>query len=183
MLATPLFAQDISNSQIISMASEAAPKNVTAEATIMKFSNGVFHTIREGSNNFSCMIISDPQGRYEPSCFNEEAMRSVFPTYEYQMTKLYLGKSHEEVYKMMEIEFKKGNLPAAEHGSLVYMMSPNNKWFNPNTNTIEPTPVHQMYYYPKLSNRTFSLSNENVFMWQGYPHLTALVVVIDEDAS
>ena len=181
ILSAPLFAQESSNKSVIAMASEAAPDNVTDNAAIMKFQNGDFYTIREGKNNFTCMVISDPQGRYEPSCFNEEAMRSVFPTYQYQMAMLYKGKSHAEVSALIESEFKKGNLPTAEHGALVYMMSPNNKGFNPETKALEPTPIHQMYYYPKLTNKTFSLSSKGVFMWQGYPHLTALIVVIDDE--
>lgn len=182
MFSTPLFAQEYSNKDVISMASEGAPNNVTDEAAIMKFENDDFHIIRKGKNNFTCMVISDPQGRHEPSCFNEEAMRSVFPTYKYQMEMLHKGKSHDQVNSLIELEFKKGNLPTAEHGALVYMMSPNNRWFNPTTKTLEPTPIHQMYYYPKLSNKTFSLSSKNVFMWQGYPHLTALIVVVPGSA-
>lgn len=180
LLAPHLFALEISDPKIIAMASEGAPNNVTSSATIMKFVSGEFQIIRKGDNNFTCMVISDPQGRYEPSCFNDEAMNSVFPTYQFQMKHLYLGKSHDVVNELIEDEFKKGNLPTADHGSLVYMMSPNNKWFNADINKLQPTPVHQMYYYPKLPEKTFSLSSKGVFMWQGYPHLTALIVVVEE---
>lgn len=180
LFLTSTFSIELNDQQIISMASEAAPDNVTSNATIMKFADGKFHTIRTGSNNFTCMVVSNPNGRYEPSCFNEEAMRSVFPTYQYEMSQLYQGKNQETVNQLINSEFKKGKLPSAEHGALVYMMSPNNKWYDEKSNSLKPTPVHQMYYYPKLSNETFSLSSKDVFMWQGYPHLTALIVVVEE---
>ncbi len=178
LLAPRVFALEPLDAKIITMASEGAPDNITSSATIMKFVDGEFQAIRKGVNNFTCMVISDPQGRYEPSCFNDEAMRSVFPTYKFQMKHLYLGKSHEVVNRLIEAEFKRGSLPTAESGALVYMMSPNNKAFNPMTKKLELTPIHQMYYYPKLSDKTFSLSSKTVFMWQGYPHLTALIVVV-----
>lgn len=180
---SPAFSLEADDEKVIAMASEGAPDNVTANATIMKFREGKFHTIREGENNFTCMVISDPQGRYEPSCFNEEAMRSVFPTYQFQMKHLYQGKLHAEVDKLIEHEFNEGNLPTAEHGALVYMMSPNNLGFNPATNQVEATPVHQMYYFPKLADETFSLSSEGVFLWQGYPHLSALIVMINSEEA
>ena len=131
LLAMPLLASKFSDSEIIAMASEGAPDDITSKATIMKFDNDQFRTIRKGKNNFTCMVISDPQGRYEPSCFNKEAMRSVFSTYEFQMRQLYEGKTHEVVNQEIQEEFKKGHLPTAETGALVYMMSPNNKMFIP----------------------------------------------------
>lgn len=173
-------AAEFSDERIIGMASEGAPKHITSGASFMKFEAGKFRSIKKGKNNFTCVIISDPNGRYEPSCFNEEAMRSVFPSYELNMKLLYEGKTYEFANKELMKEFEKGRLPSAEHGALVYMMSPNNRGFNPNTKILKSTPIHQMYFYPKLSDETFSLSGERVFLWQGFPHLSALIVVVNE---
>jgi len=180
LLAMPTLASTFSDSEIIAMAREGAPDHITSRATIMKFDNGQFREIHKGKNNFTCMVISDPQGRYEPSCFNKEAMRSVFATYQFQMKQLYEGKTHEIVNQEIQDEFNKGRLPTAETGALVYMMSPHNKMFVPSIKKLVRTPVHHMYYYPKLANETFSLSGKSISIWQGYPHLTALIVVVAE---
>ena len=170
--------QEISNEQEIIRASEGAPLNVTAEASFMAFKGGKFNVIKKGKNNFTCMVISDPNGRYEPSCFNEQAMRSVYPAYELNMRLLYEGKTYKQADAEIKSSFDRGILPSAEHGSLVYMMSPNNKMYSPKRKTLFETPVHQMYYFPKLSNETFSLAGKIVYTWQGFPHLTALIVEV-----
>ncbi|MGK0299024.1 MAG: hypothetical protein ACI9XC_002650 [Gammaproteobacteria bacterium] len=166
------------DTQEINFAAEGAPKHITDEASYLKFVNGKFESIKKGTNNFTCFVVREPKGRYEPSCLNEEAMRSVFPTYELQMNLLYSGLSYEETYKRTELAFKNTQIPTAEVGSLVYMMSPNNKFYNQSTEKLERSPVHQMYYYPKLQDSTFSIKDGPPWLWQGFPHMSALIVVV-----
>lgn len=162
--------------QEIKYASEGAPSNVTDNASFMKFEDGQFKLFKKGSNNFTCLVVRDPKGRFEPSCFNQEAMRTVFYTYQFHMAKLYSG--HTEQQAMAAIA--KAHLPVAETGSLVYMMSPNNKMYNYKKEKLGTTPIHHMYYFPKLPNETFALGKGSPRLWQGYPHLSALIVVIDK---
>ena len=61
----------------IAAASEAAPSHITGNATFMIFREGRFETISKGTNNFTCLVMRNPQGRFEPACLNEEAMSSV----------------------------------------------------------------------------------------------------------
>ena len=164
----------------IQLASEAAPSNITDNASYMVFRNGTFEHAIVGSNNFTCLVVSNPEGRSEPSCLNEEAMRSVFLTYEMEMKLRYEGYSNTESLNMLEQAYREGGLPTAETGSLVYMMSPNNKFYNFSRNTLGSTRPHQMYFFPKISDETFSLSSGPVSLYQGYPHLTALLVYTSE---
>lgn len=166
----------------IRMASEAAPSHITNKATYLKFTDGDFEVIKGGSNNFTCFVVSDPKGRYEPACLNEQAMRSVFPTYKLEMSSLYSGMTYEETRKKMILAYKSGAIPTAEVGSLVYMMSPKNKIYDPNSKKLEPTPIHHMYFYPKLDDRTFSLKGGPPWLWQGFPHMSALIVVVSNDS-
>lgn len=126
-------------------------------------------------------MVSNPQGRYEPSCFNQQAMRSVFPAYELQMKLLYQGVSHPETDKKLAEAARQNNLPAAEHGSLVYMMSKHNKYYNSHHDSLGSSPVHQMYFFPKLADSTFSLKSGSPMLWQGFPHLSALIVVVHSE--
>ena len=168
-----------SQQETIALASQGAPAHITANASFMEFDGKQFNLIREGSNQFTCMVIGDPLGRFEPSCFNSQAMQSVFPVYSLQMQLLYSGHSHEEANEMMAAAYTQGKFPAVESGALVYMMSPNNLIYNATQKKLVPTPVHQMYFFPKLDDQAFALEGKNPRLWQGFPHLSALIVTVD----
>ena len=161
----------------IQRASEGAPPHITKDATFLKFEDGKFALVQQGSNNFTCAVIHDPNGRYEPSCFNEQAVRSILPAYELHMKLLYEGKSYDETYTLLKGAFASGKLPTSESAALVYMMSPNNKIYR--DGQLKSSPVHQMYFFPKLKNDVFSLGQGPVSIWQGFPHLSALIVVLE----
>lgn len=178
LLSLPVFALTEHEQQEIVLASQAAPSNITEHASFMMFRDGGFVLLKEGKNNFTCLVVRNPQGRFEPSCFNTEARNSVLYTYELEMKLLYEGMSPEGVLSVINNHFLEGTLPTAITGSLVYMMSPNNKFYNYSTKTLGTTPIHQMYYYPKLPDQTFSLPTGRVMLWQGYPHLSALIIML-----
>lgn len=179
--ATPVTGAEFSIEAEIAAASEAAPANVTAAATYLAFEQDHFQILRTGTNNFTCLVIRDPQGRFEPACLNEEAMRSVFPTYALEMKLLYAGTAPSDIKRHLSEAYSAGQIPAAEPGALVYMMSQNNLNYNADSEILAPTPVHQMYYFPKISDETFSLTgNLPVRLWQGFPHLSALIVDVTD---
>lgn len=173
--------QASTDAEEIAFASEAAPAHITSQANFMAFRDGKFETILQGTNNFTCLVVRDLNGRFEPSCFNQPAMESVFHTYELEMQLLYDGHAHPEVMQAIEEASQSEKIPSAAPGSLVYMMSPNNKFYDYNRERLGNSPIHQMYYFPKLSDETFSLSSGPIFLWQGYPHLTAVIVVVGND--
>lgn len=111
----------------IALASEAAPLHITDDATFLKFKNDRLVTIKSGKNNFTCLVLRDPNGRFKPSCLNYQAVFSILSAYELQMKSLYNGLSNEEINAALDKAFKNGKIPKAETGALVYMMSPNNK--------------------------------------------------------
>jgi hypothetical protein len=163
----------------ITHATEGAPGDISKNASFMAFNEGRFHLIKQGKNNFTCLVIRDPKGRYEPSCLNEEAVRSILPTYEMQMRLLYEGKGYNTTWHTIEHAGHRGELPIAETGALVYMMSPNNKYYDNRKNTLVDSPVHQMYFFPKLKDKIFSLPDGGPSLWQGFPNHSALIVVVD----
>lgn len=170
------FASSESDLQEILYASEGAPSHITDNATFLKFQNDRFVEIKAGGNNFTCLVVREPKGRYEPSCLNEQAVRSILPAYELHMALLFKGLSYEETHTALNQSFKEGKLPTAEPGALVYMMSPNNKFYS--NGQLVTSPIHQMYFYPKLEDKVFSLGDGSVALWQGFPHLSALIVVV-----
>ncbi len=169
---------NVGDAKTIKNASEAAPEHITSAATILKFTGTEFIPIQKGTNNFTCFTVTEPKGRFEPACLNKEAMRSVFPTYALHMKLMYKGFSYTETSKKLGAAYKKGEIPTAETAALVYMMSPNNIVYDPKTDAVRPFPTHQMYFYPKLENETFSLKKGPPWLWQGFPHMSALIVYV-----
>ena len=162
----------------INQAGEAAPKHIVKDASFMRFEQGKFHLIKTGSNGFTCLVVHEPNGRYEPSCFNTPAIKSVFYTYQMHMKYLYMGYDEKQTYQKLVDAFKQGDLPLPETASLVYMMSPKNINYDPSTKTLRKGMPHQMYFYPKLTDTTFSLGERGPFLWQGFPAMSALIVPV-----
>lgn len=163
----------------IQFASQAAPSHITDNASFMAFERGKFKLVKRGSNNFTCLVVRNPEKRFEPACLNEEAMRSIFPTYELHMALREKGMSDSQALEEIRRQFEDGQLPTAETASLVYMMSANNRGYNPETESLEEIPPHQMYFFPKLADETFRLGGGPPWLWQGYPHLSSLIVVTE----
>lgn len=167
----------------IAEASEAAPPHITKDATFRMFRNGRFEIIQKGTNNFTCLVMRNPLGRFEPACLNEEAMASVFPTYEYHTARLYEGATEEQVMKEIQSRFEAGQLPTAVVGALVYMMSPRNGIYNARGEPVIKVPPHQMYFMPKIKDEVFSLpkGGNGPRLWQGYPHMSSLIVPVSAE--
>lgn len=167
--------------QEVTYASEAAPNHITDSATFVIFRDGKFQTIKKGSNDFTCLVVRNPNGRFEPACLNKPAMETVLPTLEYHTARLYDGASTKQVMGEIAKKFEKDELPTAKVGALVYMMSKNNQAYLEDTDELISFPPHQMYFMPKLSADVFSLAESTFspgspWLFQEYPHMSCLIV-------
>lgn len=78
-LAAPLafsaaFAQEKSDDELIAEAVSAAPEEVGEYATVMVVeADGSMRTLREGTNNFTCMP-DDPSPGHNPMCLDKNGM-------------------------------------------------------------------------------------------------------------
>jgi len=167
--------------QEVTFASEAAPNHITDSASFVMFRDGKFKTIKKGSNGFTCLVVRNPHGRFEPACLNEPATESVLPTLEYHTARLYAGATKKQVMEEIAKKFEMNELPTAKIGALVYMMSQNNKAYLEDINKLIPFPPHQMYFMPKLSDDVFSLAESTFspgspWLFQEYPHMSSLII-------
>jgi hypothetical protein len=73
-LTATALAADMSDEELIKNAMSAAPEAVARDATIMAMEeNGNMRTLREGTNNFTC-IADDPAPGNNPMCLDKNAM-------------------------------------------------------------------------------------------------------------
>ena len=176
-----LNARDISHEEEIAMARESAPPRITDDASVMAWQDGRYVEISEGSNEFTCLVLRDAFGRFEPSCFNQAALDAVLPVYEYQTRALEKGRSITEIHTEISRRAENGELPQVQPGALVYMMSPRNRYYNFWTKELVDVPPHIMLYYPKLEQTDLCFDGEdglpNFFM--EYPHLSVVHITTE----
>ncbi|WP_218311733.1 chromate transporter [Alteromonas antoniana] len=181
LVTTEAAAMTDEEKQEIAFASEAAPNHITDSASFVMFRDGKFQTIEKGSNDFTCLVVRNPNGRFEPACLNKPAIETVLPTLEYHTARLYAGASTKQVMREIAKKFEMDELPTAKVGALVYMMSKNNQAYLEDTDKLISFPPHQMYFMPKLSADVFSLAESTFspgspWLYQEYPHMSCLIV-------
>ncbi|MBV1909799.1 MAG: hypothetical protein KUG78_10795 [Kangiellaceae bacterium] len=163
-------------SKEIQQAQQAAPIQVTKDASIRVWENGSFKEVVKGTNGFTCLVLKTPQGRFEPSCLNSQAMAFVFHTYEYHTKMRYQGVPEEIILKNLKKMSVTAELPAPVEGAIVYMQSENNVYER--NGKLSSVPPHLMFFTGKLANNGYGFDGLPDYpgVFQGYPHLSALIV-------
>ncbi|MCL1126228.1 hypothetical protein [Shewanella surugensis] len=166
--------------QEIAGAKEAAPLHITNDASYMIWEKERFVQKIQGKNEFVCLVLRDGKGRYEPSCLNKAAMNSVFPVYEYQTAMLAKGMSIQDIFNNINVMSASKKLPAPDPGAVVYMMSPNNKFYDHFSQKLLDVAQHIMLYLSKVEASslgfTLGINNEQglPMFYDEYPHLSVI---------
>lgn len=118
----------------IALARTAAPKSISADATVMVLGRTGYETADTGKNGFVCVVerawmspfdhpeFWNPKNR-SPICYNPAAARSILP-YTFKRTELALaGLSKAEMLDRIKAAAAKNELPTPEPGAMSYMMS------------------------------------------------------------
>ena len=160
----------------LEQAKEAAPAHITKDASYMVWQKNHFELVVKGTGEFVCLVLHDPQGRYEPSCLNQAAMKAVFPVYEFQTKQLYQGVAFEKILEEIKKFGGTERFPKPEPGALVYMMSPKNKFYDPFGKKLLDIAPHVMLYYPKIKAESLGFNNQDglPMFYDEYPHLSVI---------
>lgn len=118
----------------IALARTAAPKSISADATIMVLGQQGYETAVTGRNGFVCIVerawmspfshpeFWNPKNR-SPICYNPAAARSILP-YTFKRTELVLaGFSNPQMLERIKAAVARKELPRPEPGAMSYMMS------------------------------------------------------------
>ena len=163
-------------------AAEGAPKHITKNASYMVWSGDKYVSKLKGSNEFVCLVLRDSKGRFEPSCLNMAAMKSVFPIYEYEAQLLQKGKNISDIHNAIEEKFKQGYFEIPSPGAIVYMMSKRNKFYNHFEQKLVDVGPHIMLYLPKINESSLGLNGQDGLprFYNEYPHLSVIHIVTDQ---
>ena len=118
----------------IALARTAAPKSISADATILVLGQHGYEIAAKGTNGFVCIVerawmspfdhpeFWNPKNR-SPICYNPPAARSVLP-YTFKRTGLvFAGLTNPQILDHIEAAVAKKELPPPEPGAMSFMLS------------------------------------------------------------
>ena len=151
----------------IALARSAAPKSLSADATILVLGQHGYETAVEGKNGFVCIVerlwtasfdhpeFWNPKGR-GPICYNPAAARSVLP-YTFKRTELVLaGLTKPQMLDRIKAAVANRELPTPEPGAMSYMLSKQG-YLNDKVGHWYP---HLMFHIPKTDGATWGANFE-----------------------
>jgi len=118
----------------IALARTAAPRSISADATVVVLGRNGYQTAVTGKNDFVCIVerawmspfdhpeFWNPKNR-SPICYNPAAARSILP-YTFKRTELVLaGMSKSQMLEHIKAAVANNELPRPEPGAMSFMMS------------------------------------------------------------
>jgi hypothetical protein len=146
----------------IALARSAAPKSISADATILVLDQHGYETAVKGKNGFVCMVerawmspfdhpeFWNPKNR-SPICYNPAAARSIL-LYTFKRTELVLaGSSNPQMLDSIKAAVAKKALPTPEPGAMSYMLS-KESYLNDQVGHWYP---HLMFHIPKTGGESW----------------------------
>ncbi|HEY6337510.1 MAG TPA: hypothetical protein VIW68_03365 [Candidatus Sulfotelmatobacter sp.] len=146
----------------ISLARTAAPKSISADATVLVLGRHGYETAVEGKNGFVCIVdrawsspfdapeFWNPKNR-SPVCYNPAAARSVLP-YTFKRVELVLaGLTNPEMLERIKAAVANKELPTPEPGAMSYMLSKEG-YLNDKAGHWVP---HLMFHIPKTDGASW----------------------------
>lgn len=146
----------------IALARSAAPQSISGNAEILILAKDGFQTAVKGSNGFVCMVArswsadySDP-GFWDPKlhapiCYNSLAAKSQVPATIKRSQVALAGGSQVQMLAAIKAVIESGELPAAESGSMAYMMS-RQAYLN---YRVGPWRPHLMFFTPETDPKSW----------------------------
>ena len=117
--------------QEIALARSAAPKEVSAEATVYILRPSGPAVAQQGTNGFTCIVSRDLHpGSLYPMCFDPEASRTVFPRQLMELRLRFEGKTEAQVKEAVQAAIADRTLPTPTKSAITYMMSPHQVLFS-----------------------------------------------------
>jgi hypothetical protein len=146
----------------IALARTAAPKSISADASVVVLTRHGYETAENGKNGFVCIVerawmspfdhpeFWNPKNR-SPICYNPAAARSILP-YTFKRTELALaGLTNPQMLDRIKAAGAKKELPTPEPGAMSYMLS-KEQYLNDQVVHWHP---HLMFHIPKVDGASW----------------------------
>lgn len=144
--ATPKAAQ-------MELIEEAAPPDVVKSATIYLLGAKGYVKERNGSNGFSCLIVRERLDTVEPECYDAEGSATLLRVDLFREAQRAQGRAEAQIKDDIEKGYKSGRFKGPRKPGLVYMLSPNNRVYDPDAQKVISFPGHLMFYAPYATEK------------------------------
>jgi len=119
----PVKPVPLADSAEVSLAVSAAPREVSAQATVYAVRDGRLVTLRRGANGAACMVARDLHaGSLYPICFNAEGARTVLPREVMEVRLRSLGASEDSVKHAVAAAYARGALQPPLLGAVLLQL-------------------------------------------------------------
>jgi hypothetical protein len=146
----------------IALARTAAPKSISADATVLVLGRHGYETAVKGKNGFVCIVerawmspfdhpdFWNPKNR-SPICYNPPAARSVL-RYTSNRTEMVLaGLTNQQMLERIKAQVARNELPTPEPGAMSYMLS-KEQYLSDSVGHWHP---HLMFHIPKTDGESW----------------------------
>ena len=163
--AYPTKPVPLPDSAEISLATSAAPPDVSSQATVYAVRDGKVMTIRRGSSDVACMVARDlHEGSLYPICYNAEGARTVMPRELLQVRLRSLGVAEDSIERATKAAYARRELEPPRAMAIGYMMSPRQVLFSSPAaegRRVGAWHPHLMFYVAGATPATFGLKSED----------------------
>jgi ketosteroid isomerase-like protein len=118
-------------SEEIELARSAAPREISANATVFVLRAGGPVKAREGTNGVTCMVSRDLHaGSRYPICFDKEGSHTLLYQELLEVRLRMEGRTEDDVKRAVAVGYRNGALRAPARPAIAYMMSPHQVLFS-----------------------------------------------------
>lgn len=144
----------------VALALSAAPEHLRGDATVYALEKEGYLKVREGANNFICIVNRDHPRVLKPTCFDREGAETIVPKILFFGESLIAGKPVATIKREVDRAFSEGRFISPRRPGVAYMLSRYNRPYNSGTGELGWFPPHVMFYAPDLTTEDIGFSME-----------------------
>jgi hypothetical protein len=154
------FDASVPRERQIALAMEAAPAEITENATVYILGKTGYEVAKTGTNGFSCLVDREFVTTMEPECYDAEGSATTLKTRLRTEELRAQGKSEEDIQRDIEQGYKEGRFKAPDKPGVVYMLSDKNRVYDPSSKQIINFPGHLMFYAPYMTDKDLGYKSQ-----------------------
>lgn len=192
VLSTSVAAQDAVLPEVlprgceIELALSAAPAHLRDASAVWVMDEAGYVLAREGTNGFACIVNRDDPRSLKPTCFDPEGAETMIARIELVGLMLLDGAPMAEIAARLEQAFASGELARPRRVGVAFMLSPQNRPWNPEAGRLARFPPHVMIYAPDVTNEDIgfdyeTLGNSSGLPFVGYQGPHGFLILVDDD--
>lgn len=167
----------------IALARSAAPKDVSAHATVLVFTGTGYVVAVQGSSGTTCAVLRSWPKSLEPQCFDVEASTTILPILLREAELQILGKAPAEIEGDREEGIRAGQYRLPSRPAMSYMLSSAQELYSDDGQRVGRWKPHLMIYFPYLQNTDLGLDSTGrvgrLMLFDAGKPLSTLVIIQD----